>query len=87
MNTGKLYDEDDHFLVDVSYRTFSQSGDRWSGELIPEEYTPITDGDGYVIELDDGRKSRCSLRKQINLPVSSVPPRYHYAVRGYEWVE
>jgi hypothetical protein len=46
------------------------------------DYVRIKDGPGYVIELEDGRKSRCALKKRVNRAVTSLPPRYVYHFSG-----
>ena len=55
---------------------------RWWGELILIEYQRISDGTGYIIELEDGRQGKCSLKKRVNRAVSGVPPRYVYRFTG-----
>jgi hypothetical protein len=79
---GKLYFENNEFIVNVNYQFHSESQTNWWGELIPTEYRRLNDGDGYVIELKDGRRGRCSLRKRVNRAVSGTPPLYHYQFRG-----
>ena len=83
MAIGRLY----HFnskeaLVGVSYRFYDESPSAWWGELVPKEYCRLSDGDSYVLELEDGRRGRCSLRKRVNRAVSSTPPLYYYYFRG-----
>ena len=83
MNTGKLYRlEDGEFIVEVDYRFHDESSVNWWGELVPREYRRLADGDGYVIEIEDGRKGRCFLRKRVNRAVSGTPPLYHYNFKG-----
>ena len=84
MDTGKLYKEDNEFVANINYRLFSASGANCAGEFVLTEYKRLEDGDGYIIELEDGRRSRCSLRKRVNRAVSSIPPLYHYHFKGYE---
>lgn len=83
MDVGKLYTFDDEFIVDVDYKLFDSSETGWWGELVPMEYCRIGDGDGYVLELGDGRRGQCSLKRRINRAVSGVPPLYHYNFRGH----
>ena len=45
--------------------------------------TRLSDGDGYVIELLDGRRGWCSLKKRVNRAVHGIPPLYHYHFRGH----
>ncbi|MBE9477894.1 MAG: hypothetical protein IMY81_01470 [Chloroflexi bacterium] len=83
MDIGKLYRlGGDEFIVKVDYRFHDESPVSWWGELVPKEYRRLSDGDGYIIELEDGRKGRCSLRKRVNRAVSGIPPLYHYQFKG-----
>lgn len=83
MATGKLYRFDsDQVIVEVEYQFYDDSPSNWWGELVPREYRRFTDGDGYLIELEDGRRGRCSLRKRVNRAVSGTPPLYYYYFRG-----
>jgi hypothetical protein len=81
MALGKLY-ESDKFIGDVNYRFHDDSEASWWGELILTEYKRVSDGDGYVIELQDGRKGPCFLKKRVNRAVSGPPPLYYYYFRG-----
>jgi hypothetical protein len=82
LEAGKLYTAGNEFIVDVSLRFHNLSESNWWGELVPLEYEPISNGDGYYLELPDGRRGRCSLRKLVNRAVVGVPPLYHYSFRG-----
>ncbi len=83
MPTGRLYGFDgEEAIVSIDYRFYDESPLRWWGELVPKEYRRLSDGDGYIIELADGRRGRCSLRKRVNRAVSSTPPLYYYYFRG-----
>ena len=83
MPTGRLYHAvNDEFIANVSYQ-FQHEGDhRWWGELTLIEYTQIKDGGGYAIELEDGRRCRCVLKKRVNRAVTSLPPRYVFHFSG-----
>ncbi len=84
MAAGKLYKRGsgEEFVADVNYKFHDRSELGWWGELVLSEYKRVSDGVGYVIELEDGRKGSCSLRKRVNRAVSGVPPLYHYHFRG-----
>ena len=69
-------------IVDIEYRFYDETPTGWWGEMVPREYRRLVDGDSYVIEFDDGRRGRCSLRKRINRAVSGTPPLYYYYFRG-----
>jgi hypothetical protein len=80
---GKLYHSGiEEAIVRVDYRFYDESPSGWWGELVPKEYRRLSDGDSYVLELTDGRRGRCSLRKRVNRAVSSTPPLYYYYFRG-----
>lgn len=81
MATGKLYDYEGKFLVEVDYRCFDES-QNWWGELTLEEFKRLKDGDGYFIVLEDGRKGRCFLRKKVNRAVYGLAPLYCYTFKG-----
>ena len=83
MAIGKLYQSlNDEFIAEVNYQFQHEEPQRWWGELILVDYVRVKDGSGYVIELEDGRKSRCSLKKRVNRAVTSLPPRYVYHFSG-----
>jgi len=83
VGAGKLYNFDSgDFLVDVDYQFLDESEIKWWGELVPTEYKRLADGDGYLLELCDGRRGRCFLRRRINRAVSGVPPLFHYYFSG-----
>ena len=83
MTRGKLYTaRSGEFIVEVNYQLFGESEASWWGELVPTEYRRINDGEGFLLELDDGRRGRCSLRKRINRAVSGPLPLYHYQFIG-----
>jgi len=55
---------------------------KWWGELTLEDSIRIPDGDKYVIELEDKRKGKCSLRRRVNKAVIMVPPRFFFSLQG-----
>jgi hypothetical protein len=83
VSTGKLYrSSDEQFLANVNYQFQHQSPKQWWGELTLVEYLRLNDGSGYILELEDQRKSRCALKKRVNRAVTSLPPRYIYRFSG-----
>ena len=83
MSTGKLYmSSDEQFEAEVNYQLQGKSPRGWWGELVLMDYRRITDGGGYIIELEDKRKGNCTLKKRVNRAVSGVPPRYIYHFAG-----
>ncbi len=87
MDAGKLYTFGDEFIVGVNYKFLDSSKTGWWGELVPMEYCRIGDGDGYVLELNDGRRGQCTLKRRVNWAVCGVPPLYHYNFRGHVFLE
>ena len=83
MATGRLYYQNSgEAIVEVDYRFYDESPSGWWGELIFKEYRRVRDGDGYVIEFEDGRKGSCLLTKRVNRAVTGTPPLYYYYFRG-----
>ncbi len=83
MSTGKLYrSRDEQFLTHVNYQFQHESPQRWWGELTLVEYIRLNDGSGYILELEDSRRGRCTLKKRVNRAVTSLPPRYIYHFSG-----
>ena len=84
MSVGKLYNfYDGKFIVNVSYQLQDKSEASWWGELVPTEHSgQLGNGVGYVIELEDGRKGRCSIRKEVNRAATGSPSRYRYSFKG-----
>ena len=79
METGKIYGSGGkEFIVNVDYKLYDKSESSRRGELVPTEYKPIADGDGYVMEFQDGTRGRCTLKKRVNKAVRGVPPLYYY---------
>ena len=59
MPRGNLYHWDsDQPIGEVDYNFYWDSTGSWQGELIFVEYRKISDGDGYILEIDDGRRGR-----------------------------
>lgn len=83
MNAGKLYSfNEEQFLTDVNYRLLVTDYKSVSGELIPAGHGLISDGEEYIMELEDSQKIRCSLRKNVNRPTFGLPPRFVYRFVG-----
>ena len=68
--------------IEIEYRLFDSHPNNWWGELTLSDYRRISDGDGYIIELADGRRGRCFLNKKVNKAVSGLLPLYCYRFRG-----
>ncbi len=89
MSRGKLYRlNDDQFVANINYKLFRHpAATNWWGELIPIDYVPLSEGDMFIIELEDKHKSKCHLKKMVNRAVSGIPPRYVYHVTGFSPIE
>ena len=89
MSKGKLYRFDDgQFVANIRYQLFRHpAATNWWGELTLIDYVPLNEGDMFIIELDDKRKSRCHLKKMVNRAVRGIPPRYTYHVTGFSSIE
>ena len=85
---GNLYEANsDRFITQVSYKIQEELAidgtlEKWGGELTLTDSVKIYDGDKYMIELEDKRRGRCSLKRRVNRAVILVPPRYIYLMRG-----
>ena len=84
--SGNLYRADNEQLLDsVKYQLHEESSGeptRWWGEFTLVANVRIQDNERYIIELEDGRKGMCYLKKRVNRAVSGVPPRYLYHFTG-----
>ncbi|OGO07131.1 MAG: hypothetical protein A2Y92_04870 [Chloroflexi bacterium RBG_13_57_8] len=72
----------EELVAGVNYNFQHEEDLRWWGELTLIEYKQIKDGGGYIIELEDGRRCRCAIKKRVNRAVTSLPPRYVYHFSG-----
>jgi len=83
MAKGKLYHNPSVELIgDVEYQFYSDREVGWWGELVFTKYCKVKDGDSYVLELTDGRRGSCSLKKKLNKAVSGIPPLFYYRFQG-----
>jgi hypothetical protein len=83
VNIGKLYGpRDEKRVVGIEYRFFDDSPTGWWGEFVTNEYKLLKDGEGYVIECEDGRKGKCSIRKRTNRATTGIPTLYYYYFTG-----
>jgi hypothetical protein len=83
LTLGKLYSGNNgEMVVGIDYRLFDETQNNWWGELTLTEYKRLTDGNGYVLELADGRKGRCSLTRKVNKAVSGLLPLHCFRFSG-----
>ena len=89
VNIGKLYSlSDNQFITNVNYKLFQDpAATNWWGEITLIDYIRLNEGDTFMIELEDKRKSQCRLKKRVNRAVSGIPPRYMYHVTGISAIE
>jgi len=82
MQIGKLYRTNkEEFVANISYRLIGGSTRLW-GELVPTEYVSVDDGGDYLVELENSRKIKCDLKKNVNRGVVGIPPRFIYRFTG-----
>ena len=80
---GKIhFSRDGQEVVEVKYRFYVETSAGWRGEFTPGEHRNFIEGDGYIIELEDGRRGECYIRKMVNRVIPTVPPVYSYYFRG-----
>lgn len=89
MSIGKLYRlSDGQFVAYVDYRLLHHNAaTNWWGELTLIDNVGLNEGDRFIIELEDKRKSQCHLKKRVNRAVSGLPPRWIYHVTGNSPIE
>ena len=85
MGVGRLYKlSNNQFVAKVNYQLFQHpAATNWWGELSLVDYVDLNEGDMFVIELEDKRRSKCHLKKKVNRAVSGFPSRYIYHVTGF----
>jgi hypothetical protein len=83
---GKLYRIGSEQLVsDVDYRLYQDltiEPERWWGEFYLDRIIKINEKDGYIMELEDGCKGRCFVKKLVNRVLPGIPARNVYRVNG-----
>jgi len=83
---GKLYRiGSEQFLSDIDYKLYQDltvESERWWGEFYLDRGVKIEEEDGYVIELEDGCKGRCYLKKLVNRVLPGIPAKSVYRVNG-----
>jgi hypothetical protein len=83
MASGKLYRAfTGDLVVPVDYRLLDGGEHSWWGELALGEMKRIDEGDGYLLELADGRSGRCFLTRVVNKAVAGLLPYPCYRFRG-----
>ena len=88
---GKLYRiGSEQFVDDINYQIhedLTAESAHWWGEFTLANSMSIRESDRYTIELEDGRKGSCYVKKLVNRVVRGVPPRYLYHFNGISLLE
>lgn len=83
---GKLYYSSSGQLIsDIDYKLYQDLAAgpaHWWGELYLDRSIKISEEDGYIIELQEGSKGRCFVRKLVNRVLPGIPARCVYRVNG-----
>ena len=84
--TGRLYRLGSEQLIDdVRYQLHEdrvEEPSRWWGEFMLVSVMNINESDRYIVEVEDGRRGGCYVRKLVNRVARGVPPRYLYHFTG-----
>jgi hypothetical protein len=83
---GKLFQVGSEQLVsDIDYKLYQDPAiepARWWGEFYLDRSIKIREEDRYIIELEDGCKGRCFVKKLVNRVLPGIPARWVYRVNG-----
>jgi hypothetical protein len=83
---GKLFQVGSEQLVsDIDYKLYQDlavEATRWWGEFSLVIRIKINEDDGYIMELEDGHKGRCYVKRLVNRVLSGIPARYVYRANG-----
>ena len=83
MSIGKLYPiGDEQRVIGIDYRLIGEDTTKWWGDFVSTVYSHINDKVRYVIELADGRRGTCAIRKQVGRAATGTPTRYRYSFKG-----
>jgi len=79
---GKLYRSGSEKLVSAIdykiYEDLTTEPARWWGEFYLDTNMNIKEDNGYVVELEDGRRGRCYVKRLSNRVLRGIPSRYMY---------
>jgi hypothetical protein len=83
LSIGKIYPlGNENAVFGIDYRLVGDTGTRWWGDFISTDYRNINDKIRYIIELEDGRKGLCAIRKEVGRAATGTPTRYRYSFKG-----
>jgi hypothetical protein len=82
---GKIYDSSNNYLDEVTYEIFHKPAieskkPEWWGEITPNR--DIMPTGNYIIELDDGRKGRCTIKIKTTSSFGLVVDSYNLEGNG-----
>jgi hypothetical protein len=88
---GKLYRIGSEQLVaTIDYKLYQDltiEPERWWGEFYLDRSIKINEKDGYIMELEDGCKGRCYVKKLVNRVLPGIPACYVYRANGISPLE
>lgn len=88
---GKIYRQgSEHLVGTIDYKLHEESEEdtgRWWGEFTFTESVKVLESDRYLLELADGRRGWCYIKKLVNKVVRGIPPRYVYHFSGFTKLE
>ena len=83
---GKLYRIGSEQLIsDIDYKLYQDLAiepKRWWGEFYLDRGVMSSEEGGYIMELGDGCRGRCFVRKLVNRVLPGIPAQYVYRVNG-----
>ena len=83
MSIGKLCPiGDEQRVIGINYRLLGDGVAKWWGDFVSTEYSHISDKVRYIIELEDGRRGTCAIRKEVGRAATGTPTRYRYSFKG-----
>ena len=88
---GKLYRVGSEQSIDtINYQLHEDltvERSYWWGEFTFTNSVTVRENDGHIIELEDGRKGKCYLKKLVNRVARGVPPHFVYHFTGTNLLE
>jgi hypothetical protein len=85
---GKLYlIGSKQFISEIDYKLYQEldtEPKRWWGEFYLDRSMKISEGKEYIMELEDGGKAQCYVRKLVNRVLPGIPARCVYRVNGMD---
>jgi hypothetical protein len=85
---GKLYlivGGSEQFVSDIDHKLYQEVDvevERWWGECYIDRGVKISEEEGYVVELSDGCRGHCFVKKLVNRVLPGIPARNVYRING-----